>query len=67
MPRMDKLSNRATTIAEYLRTHAGQPSATPAAGASPTDRLAQAKSLLDAGAISQEEYDSMRQRILSEI
>lgn len=52
-----------------VRARAGSGTAAPAASSvkSPSERLADAKAMLDAGAISQAEYDEIRQRILSEM
>ena len=47
--------------AEYIRSLG----AGAGAGASPTEEIARAKSLLDSGAISQAEFDSIKARVLA--
>ncbi|SEO56074.1 SHOCT domain-containing protein [Trujillonella endophytica] len=44
---------------EYIRQVAGRP-----APASPTDQIAQARALFDAGAISQSEYEALKSKAL---
>lgn len=59
----------ATTIANHIRQRMASASASVAATAAPLnieDRLARARALLDSGAIEDAEYQTMRQRILSE-
>ena len=45
--------------AEYIKSVAGT------SGSSPADQVAQAKSLLDSGTITQEEFDAMKAKALS--
>ena len=46
--------------AEYIKTVAGN-----SAGSSPADQIASAKSLLDAGTITQQEFDQMKAKALA--
>jgi len=56
---MERNMARAAAEQDYIRSVAAKPDY------SPTDQLSQAKSLLDSGAISQEEYSQIKARALS--